>query len=50
MRHARVSWTPPTSGTAAASEAEPVEVECLGEKTWAERDAEGREAAEVLEK
>jgi hypothetical protein len=37
------------SGTAAASEAEPDEVECLGEKTRAERDAEGREAAEVLE-
>ena len=38
------------SGTAAASEAaEPDEVECLGEKTGAERDAEGREAAEVLE-
>jgi hypothetical protein len=36
------------SGTAAASEAEP-EVECLGEKTWAERDAEGREAAVELE-
>ena len=37
------------SGTPAASEAEPDEVECLGEKTRAERDAEGCEAAEELE-
>ena len=33
------------SHTAAASEVEP-DVECLGKKTRAERDAEGREAAE----